>query len=592
MERYAGIGVSPGIVVGRVFVLDDETKRIPRRSIDRDGIDYQLLRLGEAFDMSVEELLRVRDQAERDMGHETAQIFSFHIGMLRDKVLRGSIESVIRDESVTAEYAVDKVFNEWADRFRSMPDSAFTTKVNDITDLAGRVLKHLVGEHGHSLKELDYDAIVVARELTPSQTVGFDRNKVVAFATDLGGKTSHTSIVARALGIPAVVGLSQLWDSLSDGDTIILDGSRGLVIVEPDFDTIEHYLSEEVERGNYQMTLREMASLEPVTTDGVKIEVLGNIEFAEETTQSLEYGGEGIGLFRTEFLYLAGEREPTEEEHYTAYRSCVDQLGGKPLTIRTMDLGADKYTQTQARNPERNPALGLRSIRYCLQNLPMFKYQLRAVLRASAYGPVKLMIPLVTSVSEVRQTRHIINDVMEDLQDEGIAFDRDIDIGIMVEVPSAALMASTLAREVDFFSIGTNDLVQYTLAVDRTNERVADLFAPTHPAVLKLVRDVVRAGRHRSVPVSCCGEAAGDPDMAVLLMGLGVRTLSVTPGLVPGIKRLIRSISIDRCERLAKKAISFDSDTEVSMYVRDRLRKELPEAYDSFGQFRGDSSRG
>ncbi|MFI4893968.1 MAG: phosphoenolpyruvate--protein phosphotransferase [Phycisphaerales bacterium JB058] len=590
MERFAGIGVSPGIVVGRVFVLDDEARRIPRRSVTPKDLDHQLARLGEAISESVEELERVRDQAERDMGREAAQIFGFHIGMLRDKVLRSSIEKVIQDEVVTAEYAVDKVFGEWADRFRAMPDSAFTTKVNDITDLAGRVLGHLVGAHGQELSDLENDAIVIARELTPSQTVGFDRSKVVAIATDLGGKTSHTAIVARALGIPAVVGLSRLWGKLSDGDTIILDGSRGIVIVEPDFDTIEHYLSEEVERGNYQMTLRELASLEPVTTDGTRIEVLGNIEFAEETRHVLEYGGEGIGLFRTEFLYLAGEREPTEEEHYEAYSSCVEQLEGRTLTIRTMDLGADKYTQAQSLNPERNPALGLRSIRYCLKNLPMFKRQLRAILRASAHGPVKLMLPLVTSVSEVRQARHIINDVMEDLQDEGQAFDRDLPIGIMVEVPSAALVASTLAREVDFFSIGTNDLVQYTLAVDRTNERVADLFAPSHPAVLKLVRDVVRAARRRDLPVSCCGEAAGDPDMAVLLMGLGVRTLSVTPGVAPGIKRLIRSISIDRCERLAKKAISFDSDTEVSMYVRDRLRKELPEAYESFGQFRGDKT--
>ena len=314
MERFAGIGVSPGIVVGRVFVLDDEARRIPRRSVTPKDLDHQLARLGEAISESVEELERVRDQAERDMGREAAQIFGFHIGMLRDKVLRSSIEKVIQDEVVTAEYAVDKVFGEWADRFRAMPDSAFTTKVNDITDLAGRVLGHLVGAHGQELSDLEYDAIVIARELTPSQTVGFDRSKVVAIATDLGGKTSHTAIVARALGIPAVVGLSRLWGKLSDGDTIILDGSRGIVIVEPDFDTIEHYLSEEVERGNYQMTLRELASLEPVTTDGTRIEVLGNIEFAEETHHVLEYGGEGIGLFRTEFLYLAGEREPTEEE--------------------------------------------------------------------------------------------------------------------------------------------------------------------------------------------------------------------------------------------------------------------------------------
>lgn len=586
MERISGIGVSPGIVVGRVFVLDDEERRIPKRSIKKTDVNKHLARLATAIEISATELTRVREQAEKTIGKEAAQIFGFHVGMLRDKNLTSAIEKVIREDLVTAEHAVDRVFRMWAERFGAMGDSAFTTKVNDITDLSSRVIGHLVGEHDTSIEEIEDGAIVVARELTPSQTVGFDRNKVVAIATDLGGRTSHTSIVARALSIPAVVGMRSLSDRLSDGDVVIIDGGRGVVVIDPDDDTIEHYLSEEVVRGQHQLTLREMASLEPVTTDGVRIEVLGNIEFAEEVEHVIEYGGEGVGLYRTEFLYLASQREPTEAEHYAAYKACIDQLAGKPLTIRTMDLGADKYTQAQAENPERNPALGLRSIRYCLKNLPMFKRQLRAILRASAHGPVKLMLPLVTGTEELRQAKHLIRDVMEDLAEEGEAFDEELPIGIMVEVPSAALMAPALAREVDFFSVGTNDLVQYTLAVDRTNEQVADLFAPGHPAVLKLIRDVVRAGRRRDVPVSCCGEAAGDIEFAALLMGLGVRTLSVSPGNVPGIKRLVRSISIDRCERLAKKAISFDSDTQVSMYVRDRIRKILPEAYDTVGSRR------
>lgn len=586
MERISGIGVSPGIVVGRVFVLDDEERRIPKRSIKKTDVNKHLARLATAIEISATELTRVREQAEKNIGKEAAQIFGFHVGMLRDKNLTGAIEKVIREDLVTAEHAVDRVFGMWAERFGAMGDSAFTTKVNDITDLSSRVIGHLVGEHDTSIEEIEDGAIVVARELTPSQTVGFDRNKVVAIATDLGGRTSHTSIVARALSIPAVVGMRSLSDRLSDGDIVIIDGGRGVVVIDPDDDTIEHYLSEEVVRGQHQLTLREMASLEPVTTDGVRIEVLGNIEFAEEVEHVIEYGGEGVGLYRTEFLYLASQREPTEAEHYAAYKACIDQLAGKPLTIRTMDLGADKYTQAQAENPERNPALGLRSIRYCLKNLPMFKRQLRAILRASAHGPVKLMLPLVTGTEELRQAKHLIRDVMEDLAEEGKAFDEELPIGIMVEVPSAALMAPALAREVDFFSVGTNDLVQYTLAVDRTNEQVADLFAPGHPAVLKLIRDVVRAGRRRNVPISCCGEAAGDIEFAALLMGLGVRTLSVSPGNVPGIKRLVRSISIDRCERLAKKAISFDSDTQVSMYVRDRIRKILPEAYDTVGSRR------
>ena len=583
MEKITGIGVSPGIIVGRVFVLDDEHRRIPRRSIAPESVQRQIQRLHDAVDASVADLERVRNQAEIDMGRDAAQIFSFHIGMLKDRVLIGSIEDLVRDQLVTAEFAVDQIFGQWADRFRAMPDSAFTTKVNDITDLADRVLEHLVGEHSNSLDRIDDEVIVIARELTPSQTVGFNRDKVIALATDLGGKTSHTSIVARALNIPAVVGLQSLGAKLTDGDVIIIDGDAGVVIIDPDDTTIERYLGHEAERGQIQLTLKELAKLESITADGIPIEIMGNIEFAEEIADVIDYGCSGIGLFRTEFLYLATNSEPTEEVHFEAYRSCIQRLGGLPLTIRTMDLGADKSARTHIENPERNPALGLRSIRYCLQNLPMFKHQIRAILRASALGPVKLMIPLVSSIGEFRQTRFLINDVMEDLADAGIAFDPKMPLGVMIEVPSAALLASTFAREVDFFSIGTNDLVQYTLAVDRTNERVADLFSPSHPAVLKLVRDVIRSARRKDVPVSCCGESAGDIEFAALLIGLGVRRLSVTPGSVPSIKRLVRSISTDRCERLAKKAISFDSDTEVSMYVRARLRKEFPEAYDRLG---------
>jgi phosphotransferase system enzyme I (PtsI) len=583
MRKYYGIGVSPGIVVGKVFVLDSGHRRIPRRTVPATQVPAQLERLDAAVARASADLERLRGEVEREMGREVANIFWFHLGMLRDVNLLGPMRGLIREERVTAEHAVDVVLNQWADRFRSMPDSAFTTKVNDIVDLAQRLIGQLVGEHTGSLGALREDSIVVSHELTPSQTVSFDRGRVLALATDLGGHTSHTAIVARALGIPAVVGLGGASDELEDGMTVIVDGERGVLIAEPDDETVEEYLAFNERREIEMLSLREASALEPVTRDGVEIEVLGNIEFADEVEHVLEFGGSGVGLYRTEFLYLAQEREPTEEQHLEAYRACVAKLGGRPLTIRTMDLGADKYTQAQARDPERNPALGLRSIRYCLRNLPMFRAQLRAILRASAEGPVKIMFPLVTNIGELRQARHILLDMMEDLDEEGVAFDRSVPVGMMVEVPAAALMAPTMAREVDFFSIGTNDLVQYTLAVDRTNERVAGMFNPGHPAVLKLVRDVVRAGRRSGVPISCCGEAAGDVRFAVLLLGLGVRTLSVSPSSVPVIKKLIRSVSMDQCERIARKAISFESDSEVTMYVRDRLRKVLPEALDGRG---------
>lgn len=589
MEIIKGIAVSPGIVVGRIFALDAERQRIPRRAIAPEAAQAELARLEGALGASIRELDDVRSGAEVQMGPDAAKIFSFHQGMLADKSLIGPMRAMIQNDLVTAEYAVYKVFSEWSGRFRSMKDSAFTTKANDLEDLSARVLRHLIGEHGAQLAHLPHQAVVVARDLTPSQAAGFDRERVVAFATDLGGRTGHTSIVARALGIPAVVGCGDLTRFATDRTPIIVDGDRGIVVIDPDQQQLDDYTAYVEQRRIFQLSLDELAGLPSETRDGVPIELLGNIEFPQEIPTVLACGGAGVGLYRTEFLYLAGEREPTEEDHFAAYSECVKLMAAgapsangspRPLVIRTVDLGADKYTQRQQEDPERNPFLGLRSIRYCLKNLPMFKVQLRALLRASALGPIKIMFPLVTSTQELRQAKWVVNEVMEDLAEEGIPYDPKVPIGMMVEVPSAALMADSFAREVDFFSIGTNDLIQYTLAVDRTNERVASLFSPTHPAVIRLVKDVSRVGRRRGIDVSCCGESAGDPDFAVLLIGLGLRTLSVTAASIPQLKRLVRSVTVEQCERIARRALSFDSDVSVAAFLRDQTRKIIPEAFD------------
>jgi len=579
VEIIEGIPVSPGVVIGRVFVLDDEHHRIPRREIPRVTIEAELERLDEALAASTEELSGVRDEAEREMGTEAAKIFSFHIGVLADPTIVDPMKALIREQTVTAEFAVYRTFSDLADRFAAMTDSAFTTKVNDITDLASRVLRHLIGEHRSRLDDLDDEAVVVAEDLTPSQTAGFDRSKVVSLATDLGGRTSHTAIVARALEIPAVVGCQVITEIAVDGQPVIIDGDRGLVILDPTDAKVEEYEAYIEQRKVLQLSLDELASLEPVTSCGHRINLLGNIEFADEIPSILRAGGLGVGLYRTEFLYLTRGIEPTEADHLAAYTRCVELLEGRPLVIRTVDLGADKYTQESFPIPERNPFLGCRSIRYCLKSLPMFKRQLRAILRASALGPISVMFPLISSPDEFRKARLIIHDVMEDLDDAEQAFDRNLPIGMMVEVPSAAIMATSFAREADFLSIGTNDLVQYTLAVDRTNERVADLFSPSHPAVIRLIREVVKGARRHETPVSCCGESAGEPEYALLLMGLGVRTLSVTASSVPRLKRLIRSVSINQCERIAKRALTFDSDVEVSAYLRNQTRKIIPEAF-------------
>ncbi len=581
MEVLRGIAVSPGLVIGRIFLLEDEERRVVRRFTPAANSADEAARAKTALETSVADLVAVKERAEEEMGSEAAKIFLFHIGVLQDASLRNPIFERIEKQRMAAEHAVETTFGEWAGRFARMGDSAFTTKVNDLEDLRNRVLGHLMGEHNRSLDELKHEAVVVADDLTPSQAAGFNRDLVQAFVTDRGGRTSHTAIVARALNIPAVVGLRGVSKLAEEDQTIIVDGLEGVVILDPTDEQLDRYRERQTRMERRKTVLKEQAAEPCVTTDGVHIRLMGNIEFPDEISQVLEAGGEGVGLYRTEFLYLTSDTEPSEEQHYEAYRRCVDQMQGRELIVRTVDLGADKYTQHRVELPERNPFLGNRSIRYCLSDLPMFKRQLRAILRASAHGPLKIMFPLITTVQELRQAKSIVRDVMEDLVEEGVPFDPDIPMGMMVEVPAAAVIASSFARDADFFSIGTNDLVQYTLAVDRTNERVADLFTAMHPAVLRLVRDVMRGANSRQIPVSCCGESAAELDFAVLLIGLGVRTLSVGSYSIPQVKRLVRSVSAEECARIARRALSLESPSDVTAYVRERVRKAMPGVFDS-----------
>ncbi|MEK6700838.1 MAG: phosphoenolpyruvate--protein phosphotransferase [Planctomycetota bacterium] len=578
---HKGLPVSPGIMIGRVMLLEDDIHRIQKRTVNDQAVAGELARFERAVRESVAELQNVYQGARKDMGDEAAKIFLVHVGMLSDRrMFTTPVTVLIEREQVSAEYAVSHVLGQLAERFRHSADSAFTTKVNDIDDLASRLLGHLVGKRESRLALAKPETIVVAPDLTPSQTAALDRKKIVGFATDLGGRTSHTAIVARAMGIPAVVGCQDLAQAAHDGATVILDGDHGTVILDPDAAQLADYRRMIDQRKLFQISLAELADLPSQTLDAVHVELVGNIEFPEQAAEVLSMGGEGVGLYRTEYLYLMSRVEPTERDHFQAYKKAVELLKGKILTIRTVDLGADKMVQGKHETPERNPFLGNRSIRYCLRNQPMFKLQLRAILRASALGPIKIMFPLVSSLNEIRRARHMLNDVMDDLAEDSIPFDRDMKVGMMVEVPSAAILADAFASEVDFFSIGTNDLVQYTLAVDRTNERIADLYNPMHPAVIRLIRDVARVANRRKVPVSCCGESASDLEFGLLLIGLGLRTLSVSSSAIPSLKRLVRSVSVHQCERIAKAAMAFDSEAQVAAYMRDQARKIIPEAFD------------
>jgi phosphotransferase system enzyme I (PtsI) len=578
MEIKKGIGVSPGVVICRAFVLDTEEFPIPERHVDAAAAKGELERLRQAVVDSKRDVVLLRDRMADQIGDETAAIFDFHLRMLDDKVMLRRVRDVVRDQGVTAEHAVATVFRDYAKEYLNMPQF-WAERVKDVHDIQKRLLRNLIGQSRATLDHLDRDVALLAHDLTPSQTASLDRSHVLGLATDAGGRTSHTAIVAHALGIPAVVGLKDVTLSVQPGQTVIIDGNRGVVVIDPDEATIaehRHYVRRLAEMERQLVALRDLPA---VTRDGHEITLMGNIEFPQEAATVLEKGGAGIGLYRTEYLYLGSESEPTEQQHYDAYCQAIALAAGRPVVIRTLDLGADKYTQDRALVPERNPMLGLRSIRYCLRNIPLFKTQIRAVLRAALTGPVSLLFPLITNLMELRQAKMIVRDVIEDLEEEGVEFMADVPIGMMVEVPSAALMCDAFAREVDFFSIGTNDLVQYTLAVDRGNERVASLYTAAHPAVLRLIKDVVRAGQRHDVSVSLCGEIASDPEFTLLLLGLGLRVFSIAPPAIPEIKRIIRSVTLEQAMLIARKAMTFDSDKQVTSYLRDQTRRLVPDAF-------------
>jgi phosphotransferase system enzyme I (PtsI) len=579
MEIKKGIGVSPGVVISTAVVLDAEDLAIPRRHIDEMAVEGEIARFTEAVARSQLELVALRAQMTEKYSEEIGKILDFHIGMLKDRSLAEPVINTIRNQRVTAEYAVSVVLRRYASNFQAMTDRYLADRVRDVYDIERRILHNLIGQKQESLNQLTADTVVIAHDLLPSQTAALDRTHVLGFATDVGGRTSHTAIVARAMGIPAVVGLGNITSEVNGGDTVIIDGNRGVVIINPDEEQLAEHREYEKRRVSQEIALRELQKLPAVTRDGHVVSLQANIEFPEEVDESVERGAAGIGLYRTEFLYMASEKEPTEEDHYNAYSEALRRLGGRPLVIRTLDLGADKFTQAKQATPERNPFLGDRSIRMCLHDIPMFKRQLRAIMRASVQGDVRIMFPMISTLMELRQAKMILNDVIEELEDEGVAFRRDIPIGMMVEVPSAAIMANQFAREVNFFSIGTNDLIQYTLAVDRTNEKVAGLFCPGHPAVLTFIRDVIRAGQRNNVSVSVCGEMAGEPLYTLLLLGLGLTIFSMNAPDIPEVKKIIRLTTLEHARQVARRVMSFDSERQVLHFLREETRKIDPEAF-------------
>lgn len=576
MITKKGINASPGVAIGPALVLDTEEYLIPRRTIDPSQVPTQIAILEAALDTSLQEVADLRVAAARKLGEKAAEIFSFHAGTIGDPRLKKNVVQFIEDQHYTAAYAFGQEMNRLQRMFRSVADPYLKERVRDLFDIEKRVLRHILGRARADITKLAEPVIIVAHDLTPSQAVSLDRDHILGFAINVGGQTSHMAIIARMLDIPAVVALNDVTSDVAGGETIIVDGTHGIVVAMPDSATIDTYRARQREYRKFVSALRALGDKPAVTQDGVKISLRANIELAEEAASAVKAGAEGIGLYRTEFLYLAAERPPTEEEQIEAFQTAVRHVGGKPLVIRTVDLGADKMIPYLGPQNDPNPVLGLRSLRYCLQHLDLFKTHLRAILRAAVDSDVRIMFPMITTLMELRQAKATLADVMEDLEEEGFAFQRDVKLGMMVETPAAAMLAASFAREVSFMSIGTNDLTQYTLAVDRANEKVGHLYAPHNPAVLRLIRDTVRAAQRAKIEVSLCGEMAGTPMYTQALLGLGLRQLSMAPQDIPEIKNIIRKTTMKECEAIARKLMRFDSDRQVINVLRDELRKIIP----------------
>lgn len=578
METRKGIAVSPGVVIKDAFVLESEGFRIPRHLVKEEEIPKEISRLEEATKVAWEEIEKLEDRVSTNLGSEIGSIFATHKLMLQDKLLLREFSKKVEQHRFSAEYAVTLVLRVYIKKFESVDDPYLAARVGDIYDIEKRLLRNLLGEKREELKNLTEEVVVVAHDLSPSQIASLDTTKVRGFVTDLGSRNSHAAIVARALGIPAVVGLETATVDVFGGDRVIIDGNRGDVIIRPDEETIKEYQLIEKDFHVFEEKLTsELKDLPAVTLDGREITILGNIEFPRDISPNLNQGAAGIGLYRTEFLFLGSNESPTEEEHFKAYSQSVQELGDRPLIIRTVDLGGDKFFPANS-NTELNPFLGCRSIRYCLEHPNVFKSQLRAILRASALGNAKIMFPLISSLQELRKAKDIVKEVMEELNQKGIDFDEKIEIGIMIEVPSAAMVADDLAKEADFFSIGTNDLIQYTMAVDRGNEKVAHLYSPAHPAILKLLKMIINAAEENNINIGICGEMGGEIEYTILLLGLGLREFSVAPAMIiPEVKKIIRSVTYERAKEAAETVCSYDDPAKTIEYLRNIVREIIPE---------------
>jgi len=577
MLELQGIAVSPGVAIGRALVFDREGYRITRCLVKPEESDIELHRLVEAVGYAREKLESTQLSTKASLGDHLGSIFSAQQQILVDPNLQSELESLIRKKSYSAEYAVSEVFTRYAAIFRKSPSTFLAERANDVRDVERLLLEQLTGQPMATLTQLPHEAIVVSHDLTPGETAAFDREKVLGICTEAGGPGGHTAIVARGMEIPAVVGVGNFLHNIRSGDEVIVDGHLGRIIVLPDPETKDRYLQRRLFRQSIATQLEEIRDLPATTSDGVRIELMANLEFPHEAAACLARGADGVGLYRTEFLYLGHTLEPSEEEHYEAYAQVVRDMQNRPVVIRTLDLGADKMGMTRPAEPENNPFLGLRSIRLSLRNPALFRIQLRAILRAACLGDVRVMFPMITTLDELRNARFLLRSVSEDLLTESKVIPCAVQVGMMVEVPAAVLMLDRFIEEIDFVSIGTNDLTQYTLAVDRSNDSVVDLYQACDPAVLRLIEKTQQVASKHNKSTSVCGEMSNNPAYALLLVGMGIRTLSIAPAAIPILKKAIRSVTIGQCEAMAWRALRLDTAREVDAFLMNQLAGLVPE---------------
>ena len=574
-----GIAASPGIVVGKAFLVDRSKVRLPQKKIDGSRVEEEVERFQKAIQQSRKQLREIKERILDPQVRHHAFILDVHLMILDDEMLIRDTVETIRKKKVNAEWALDLTLERLDAAFHAIEDEYLKERRNDLQYVSTRIFRNLLGKKHDDITRIKGNVIVVARDLSPADTLQMNLNHVAGFVTDVGGKVSHTAILARSLGIPAVAGVEMASSLINGGDLLILDGETGDLVVNPTEEVSFSFLERKRRIKFLEREALKYASLPAETRDGIRIRLQANVEMMEEIPSLKLFGAEGVGLYRTEILYLNREDLPDEEEQYRTYRRLVEDLHPFPATIRTLDIGGDKFLPNYLSEKEVNPAMGLRAIRFSLKETDIFKIQLKGLLRASAHGKLRILFPLISGIEEIRQAKAVLEEVRKGLKRAKIPFDPKIEIGAMIEIPSASITADMLAREVDFFSIGTNDLIQYALAIDRVNEHVSYLYEPLHPAILRFIRNVVKAGEQHGIPVAICGEMAAEPAYVMILMGLGLQEFSMNPASIPKVKKMLRMSRFEESRALADRVFQFSTASEIERHVRTWMAERFPGDY-------------